>query len=79
MDLEQIIQERDKKQKELTALLTSKAVIDEQYGNLALELAKLEVKKKEMMIAKQKVGALIQVLRIEIENLKDGYWNAKNQ
>lgn len=77
MDLEEIIQLRDTKQKQLTVLLQNKGKIDEEYGSLALEMAQLEVKKRKLMNSRTKAGALISVIRVEIENLKDLYFSTK--
>lgn len=79
MHLEQIIQQRDQKQKQLSVLLQNKATVDEEYGKVSLEMARLEVRKKELGIARGKANGLIQVLKVEIESLKDAYFNAKNQ
>ena len=79
MELEKIIQLRDEKQKQLTALLKNKGAVDEEYGEVSLAIAKLEVRKGELRNAKTKAGSLIQILRVEIDNLKDAYFNAKAQ
>lgn len=79
MDLEQIIQLRDEKQKQLTVLLQNKSKVDEKYGQVALEIARLEVTKRELNNSRQKANALIQVLKVEIDSLKNAYFNEKQQ
>ena len=70
VDVNEIIQKRDLKEKELVKTLEQKGVVDEEYGQVSIEIAKLEVKKKELSIARDKARSIINVLRVELENLK---------
>ena len=79
MDLNDIILKRDEKQKQLTVLLKNKATIDEEYGEIQLQIARLEVRKNELRNARTKAAGLIAIVRIEIESLKDSYFNTKAQ
>lgn len=79
MTLEEIIQLRDVKQKELSELIKAIAVVSCSYGELDIEIAKLDLKKKELRQALIKSKSKKACLEIEIEQLKNAYFNAKAQ
>ena len=79
MDLNEIILKRDEKQKQLTKLLENKGVVDQEYGEVSLQIARLEVRKKELGIARQKAASLIAIVKVEIQSLTDNYFNTTAQ
>jgi hypothetical protein len=79
MDLEQISQKKDEKQKQLQKLLENKAAVDEEYGKVSLEIARLEVRKRELGIARTKAASIIAIVKVEIQSLTDNFFNKKAQ
>ena len=79
MDLEQISQKKDEKQKQLQKLLENKATVDEEYGKVSLEIARLEVRKRELGIARAKAASIIAIVKVEIQSLTDNFFNKKAQ
>ena len=79
MDLEQITQKKDEKQKQLQKLLENKAAVDEEYGRVSLEIARLEVRKRELGIARAKAASIIAIVKVEIQSLTDNFFNKKAQ
>jgi hypothetical protein len=54
-------------------------VVDQEYGEVSLQIARLEVRKKELGIARQKAASLIAIVKVEIQSLTDNYFNTKAQ
>lgn len=77
MTLEQIIQERDLKQKELAELIASQAIVAERKGELEIEIAKLDLTRKELSQGLIKSRARIKVLGLEVEQLKNQYFSQR--
>ena len=69
---------RVEKQKELAALVQSNQIVVQEYGDLSIEVAKLEVRKQEVKQVLTKSRARIKILTLEIDNLKSQFWSARN-
>jgi len=74
---EELANLRDEKDKQLVFLLQQKSVIDQEYAEVSLQIARLDLRKKELSAARVKVGALLSVARIESSNLKDRFFTSK--
>jgi len=77
MTLDEIIKLRDAKQTELTELIKAIAVVSTSYGELDISIARLDLQKKELRQALIKSKSKKQCLDIEIEQLRNAYFNAK--
>ncbi len=74
----EIENDRVEKQKELAALVQSNQVVVQEYGDLSIEIAKLEVRKQEVKQVLTKSRARIKILTLEIDNLRSNFWSAKH-
>ena len=77
MKLDEIIALRDQKQTELTELTASQAIVAEEYGNLGIAIARLDLQRKEIGQGLIKSRSRIKILGLEIEQLKNAYFNAR--
>ena len=74
----EIENDRVEKQKELATLVQSNQVVVQEYGDLSIEIAKLEVRKQEVKQVLTKSRARIRILTLEIDNLKSQFWGARH-
>lgn len=66
------------KQKELTELVQSQSIVMQEYGDISIEIAKLELKRQEVRQVLIKSRARIKILTIEIDGLKSKFFSARN-
>jgi len=69
---------RVEKQKELAELVQTQSIVMQEYGDISIEIAKLELKRQEVRQILIKSRARIKILTIEIDGLKSKFFSARH-